>query len=180
MPRVGEFPGALRDEPGNQDVGSQALATPVGGKLLSQPGQVLRAGMDRGEHGERVADRLDGGSVKVRSRDPGCRRMRAILVAAASLLPLAAAGLAHRVLRVSGPARLRARMRGPPGRIHAGEGDALRPIQRARVTSARKPGLLVFQRPRSGNSTDVVVAVCVPRISSMALASGVALPAVRP
>ena len=30
-------------------------------------------------------------------------------------------------------------------------------MQRARVSSARKPGLLVFQRPQSGNSTDVVV-----------------------
>ena len=38
--RAGEFPGAFRDEPGNQGVGNQALATPVGGKLLSQPGQV--------------------------------------------------------------------------------------------------------------------------------------------
>ena len=42
--RVGEFPGALRDEPGNQGVGNQALATAVGGKLLSQPGQVLLSG----------------------------------------------------------------------------------------------------------------------------------------
>ena len=94
--RVGEFPGVFRDQPGNQGVGNQALATPVSGKLLSQPGQVLRAGMDRGDHGERVADRLDGGSVQVRNRDLGSRT-RAIPVAAASLLPLAAAGPAHRV-----------------------------------------------------------------------------------
>ncbi len=73
--RVGEFPGAFGDEPGNQGVGNQALATLVSGELLSQAGQVLRAGMDRGDHGERVADRLDGGSVKVRSRDLGRRRM---------------------------------------------------------------------------------------------------------
>ncbi len=94
---AGEFPGGFGDEPGNQGVGNQALAAPVSGKLLSQPGQVLRAGMDRGDHGERVADHLDGGSVKVRSRDLGRRRMRAIPVATASLPPLAAAGLAHRV-----------------------------------------------------------------------------------
>ena len=31
-------------------------------------------------------------------------------------------------------------------------------MQRARVTSARKSGLLVFQRPQSGNSSGVVVA----------------------
>ena len=48
---------------------------------------------------------------------------------------------------------------GPRGNEGSDErGDALRPMQRAQVTSARKPDLLVFQRPQSGNSTDVVVA----------------------
>jgi hypothetical protein len=90
--RIGEFVGTIHDELREQSVGNHALPGPV--KILDKSGQVFRAGVHRGDHGERVAGRLHQGSVEVRGRNT-TRDQHAIMVTATALLPLTLTGLTH-------------------------------------------------------------------------------------